>query len=124
MRFLHLGLVALAMAGHAHAKPLSFACDFPSLKMTLTYVVDPTSLLENKFDSAILVGNAGTSEVWVVKGERAISFMEPLATGAVQTTTVRLPSGEAVHSRHTILGLDKEAPLTPSQSRGTCRFLD
>ena len=65
--------------------------------------------------SAYVLGNQGRNEVEVVRSPVGITFLEILATGVVQSTTVA-PSGDAVHSRHTIIGND----LVPSQYYGKC----
>jgi hypothetical protein len=44
----------------------------------------------------------GSADLWVHEGTVAISFMEPLFTGAVQVTTILLRTGEAAHSRNSI----------------------
>lgn len=54
--------------------------------------------------------------VKVVPGATGITFLEVLATGAVQTTTIN-EKGKAVHSRHTLLA----GEFVPSQYYGTCK---
>ena len=68
---------------------------------------------------ATMVGIAGTSDVVPHVSAGAITFLEFLATGAVQSTTIVLATGEAVHSRHSIVG----KKLVPTQYRGTCTSL-
>ena len=51
-------------------------------------------------------------------GGAAISFMEKLETGAVQTTTISF-KGDSVHSRHSVLS-EKDGKMVPSQSYGQC----
>ena len=53
--------------------------------------------------------------VEAIPGANGVTFLEVLESGAVQTTTVN-KQGEAVHSRHTILG----GELVPSQYYGAC----
>ena len=53
--------------------------------------------------------------VRVHTGDKGVTFLEELVTGAVQSTTVQL-DGRAVHSRHTII----LGELVPSQYYGTC----
>lgn len=72
------------------------------------------------------VGNQGTSDVWITEGPAAISFLEPLYSGAVQVTTIVLRTGEAAHSRNTILSPDGlpvagKSTFLPTQVRGTCQ---
>jgi hypothetical protein len=56
------------------------------------------------------------SDVDVHMGSLAISFVEKLETGAVQTTVISF-AGDSTHNRHTLLS-DKE--LVPSQFYGQC----
>lgn len=64
---------------------------------------------------AFMVGNNGTSKVFAQKGSEAITFLEPLPSGAVQVTIVD-ENGSSAHSRHSIIIGD----LVPSQYYGTC----
>lgn len=55
-----------------------------------------------------------------------MSFLEILATGVVQTTTVNLSKVtasklEAIHSRHTLMSAEE---FVPSQAKGTCTVRD
>ena len=55
--------------------------------------------------------------VRVVTGYEGVTFLEELASGAVQSTTIHT-NGEAVHSRHTLfLG-----EFIPTQYYGTCLY--
>ena len=54
-----------------------------------------------------------------VIGDQGVTFLEELITGAVQSTTIHT-SGNAVHSRHTMLSILGE--ITPSQYYGTCLY--
>jgi hypothetical protein len=71
-----------------------------------------------------VVGNIGTSDVWVVTGSHAVSFLEPLPSGTVQVTTIVLGTGEAAHSRNTLMpngvAPEGESNFVPSQFRGLC----
>ncbi|MCY4303839.1 MAG: hypothetical protein OXC62_03505 [Aestuariivita sp.] len=58
--------------------------------------------------------------VQVVTGYQGTTFFEVLATGAVQTTIV-YRSGNAVHSRHTMLSGANE--LVPSQNYGSYQYI-
>jgi hypothetical protein len=49
-------------------------------------------------------------------GRDAISFMEKLETGAVQTTVIS-STGDSVHSRHSVV---RDGKMIPSQSYGRC----
>lgn len=61
-------------------------------------------------------GNWGQSLVTGVTGMFALTFIEELPTGAVQTTTILQETGEAVHSRHTVIG----PSFAASQNYGIC----
>lgn len=103
------------------AETLEFTCSFPmratdegvsKQDFEMTFVVDTIS------GEAFLRGNNGVAAVAVLRGESATTFVERLASGAIQTTTVT-DAGEAVHSRHTIIA---GSVLSPSQNYGSCRW--
>jgi hypothetical protein len=73
--------------------------------------------LDNFTGKAVIIGNAGMSDVDVLGGSHVLTFQKKLATGAVQSTTIARV-GRSVHSRHTLLLL--ENGLTPSQYYGQC----
>jgi hypothetical protein len=52
---------------------------------------------------AVMIGSLGLSDVDVHVGPLAITFMEKLDGGVVQTTTVA-GEGISVHSRHSVIG--------------------
>jgi|ETNmetMinimDraft_13_1059891.scaffolds.fasta_scaffold252937_1 hypothetical protein len=79
----------------------------------LEFVIDGTT------GKAVIIGNNGLETVAVVREARAITFLEALASGAVQSTTIVLDTMETVHSRHSILLSD----LVPSQYYGQCKVL-
>ena len=54
----------------------------------------------------------------VITGDSAITFLEVLKTGGVQSTTMN-KSGDAVHSRHTLNSITGK--FIPSQNYGTCK---
>src|SRR5262245_15004202 len=58
--------------------------------------------LDTLTKKAFITSNQGVEEVRVVGGHWGITFIEVLATGAVQTTTIS-KDGASVHSRHTIM---------------------
>ena len=64
-----------------------------------------------------MVGNHGAAEVEVHRGFDAISFVEYVPSGAVQTTTIAT-DGQAVHSRHTLVA---PGEFIASQVSGMCR---
>jgi len=63
---------------------------------------------------AVLGSTQANADVHI--GRDAISFMEKLETGAVQTTVIS-STGDSVHSRHSVVGGGK---MIPSQSYGRC----
>jgi hypothetical protein len=95
-----------------------------------TVVAAPNGLSKEEFKleflhddvtgKAVIVGNAGMADVDLHTGYLGITFLEKLPSGVVQTTTIA-DSGASVHSRHTILGVDKK--ITPSQFYGQCRMV-
>jgi hypothetical protein len=114
-----LSALALAQPPMAHAETLRWKCDYPSY-------ASPAGLKAEKFSlefagdtitgKAVIIGNNGMADVAVVSGNLAITFLEKLGSGAVQTTTI-MKDGKSVHSRHTMgPGL-----MTPSQYYGTCK---
>lgn len=65
---------------------------------------------------AMAVGQ-NLNPVQLITGYQGMTFLEILETGAVQSTTIH-NTGNAVHSRHTMLSFLDD--LTPSQYYGTC----
>ena len=99
-------------ASHAQTPPVRYRCDFKRAAgdtLVLEYIHEVGS------DRAFIVGNAGVNSVVPVVGTDAVSFLEILNSGAVQTTTIA-QNGSAVHSRHTLM-----ADFIPSQYLGICR---
>lgn len=91
----------------------SWRCDFPSFAEPLTFVTEAGS------GKGKIIGNAGTADVLVVEGTGAISFIEILGSGAVQLTTIVIKTGEAAHSRNSLLF--GEDGFMPSQTIGKCK---
>ena len=105
---------------------MTILCDFP-------YYVSQTEINKNQnfsikfnYDSvsnkAFMIGNIGLTEVIPISGSEALTFLEILDTGVVQSTTLDMLSNkeqsvDAVHSRHTIL-----FGLFPSQAYGNCKI--
>ncbi len=73
--------------------------------------------LDSLTKKAVLIGNAGMSDVAVFNGDQAITFAETLGTGVIQTTSISHTDGKSVHSRHSILG----GSFVPSQYYGACK---
>ena len=63
----------------------------------------------------VVVGST-QANVDVYIGKAAITFMEKLETGAIQTTVIS-STGDSVHSRHSVVDGGK---MIPSQSYGRC----
>lgn len=53
----------------------------------------------------------------MILGKFGVTFLEIIGTGTVQSTTMNTGTGQAVHSRHTLLNSNK---LLPSQYYGEC----
>lgn len=116
-----VGLSLAAFACDAVAQPITFRCSFPqvfNLQDGLsTQDFSFTLAYDSVTKTAALIGNVGVSALVVHAGFLAVSFMELVDSGVVQTLTL-LPSGKAVYSRHT---LDVGAgSFFASQQYGTC----
>lgn len=74
-------------------------------------------VLDTLTKKALLIGNAGVSDVAVFNGDQAITFQEKLGTGVIQTTTISHTDGRSVHSRHSIMG----GTFVPTQYYGVCK---
>ncbi|MBL6948935.1 MAG: hypothetical protein ISR51_09705 [Rhodospirillales bacterium] len=74
-------------------------------------------ILETASGKGMLIGNNGFSKVFVVNGPYAVTFLERLETGVVQSTTIT-QNGLAVHSRHSVILKE----LVPSQYYGNCKI--
>lgn len=80
--------------------------------MRLEFTVDVNT------GEAFMVGNNGLAKVIAHVGEYGVTFLEPLPTGAVQTTTIA-KAGAALHSRHSLL---PNGEFVPAQYEGYCRL--
>lgn len=123
-RTIWLGFIAgltatLSVSTGAKAEVFKYFCEFKSfaqpdgIQKANDFVLEFTH--DTMTNDAFITGNNGVSSVYAVTGANAVTFLEKLSSGAVQSTTVTFQS-EAVHSRHTIIGSD----LVPSQYYGTC----
>ena len=72
--------------------------------------------LDSVTKDAYLVGSEGLAKLAHIRGVFGQSFIEFSETGNVMVTTIN-ESGEAVHSRNTIILGD----LIPSQNYGECK---
>ena len=64
-------------------------------RMTLVFEITDSG-------EAYMLGNVGKVEVMPLRGNEAMSFIEPLWAGAVHSTVIMF-DGSAVHSRNTII---------------------
>ena len=113
-------IVALTLVyGTATAKGYRWSCTYSDKASPAGIETDAHLHLDFVFDDvtrkAIVLGSNG-SDVYIHIGSLAISFMEKLETGAVQTTVISFAGG-STHSRHTLLS-DKD--FVPSQYYGHC----
>ncbi|GAB5438565.1 MAG: hypothetical protein FalmKO_36900 [Falsiruegeria mediterranea] len=76
--------------------------------MDLTFFIDEQG-------QAFMQGNVDLVQVMPHVGDTAHSFVEPLGTGVVQSTSI-LQNGAAVHSRHTSIA----GEFIVSQWHGQC----
>src|SRR4051812_4026277 len=101
----------------AQTPPRRYLCDFAmgtGDRLAMEFIHEAGT------ERAFMIGNAGTSPVVPVEGALVVTFLELLATGAVQTTTIA-PSGQAVHSRHSFMSGSQR--FLQSQGTGACRQL-
>ena len=114
-------IVALMLIyGTATAKDYRWSCTYSEKASPAGIETDAFLKLDFVYDDVTRKGMVfGTdgSDVDVHMGRFAISFMEKLETGAVQTTVISF-AGDSTHSRHTLLS-DKD--LVPSQYYGQCK---
>ena len=113
------GALALVQSTFAQAETLRWKCDYTSIATPKGLAAEKFALefaLDTVTKKAVIIGNAGMSDVAAVGGNQGITFQETLGSGAVQTTTIA-NDASSVHSRHTMIG----GKLTPSQYYGTCK---
>ena len=125
MKVLHISVAVAAMvvlASPAPAKNFRWVCTYPVVAnpegvskqdFKLEFLVDDVA------EKAVVVGNAGMSDVDLHTGSLGVTFMEKLGGGAVQSTTIA-NGGASVHSRHTV---KLEGKFTASQSYGQCKLV-
>ena len=119
LRCIALIVALMLVYGTATAKGYRWSCTYSDKVSPAGSETDAYLKLDFIFDDvtrkAIVLGSNG-SDVDVHIGSLAISFMEKLETGAVQTTVISF-AGDSTHSRYTLLS-DKD--LVPSQYYGHC----
>ncbi|MBR0823754.1 hypothetical protein [Bradyrhizobium liaoningense] len=114
-----LGLLTLGQTTPGRAETLRWKCDYTLIASPKGLAAEAFSLefaLDTATKKAVIIGNAGMSDVAAVGGNQGITFQEKLASGAIQTTTIA-NDGSSVHSRHTIIG----RAVVPSQYYGKCQ---
>lgn len=97
----------------AAIEPQVFRCIFPQSAGAAPFEIHFVITDDGR---GLIVGNLGASDVEIHAGSEAISFIERLVTGVVQTTTIA-KDGQAVHSRHTLF----HDGFGASQMMGRCR---
>lgn len=115
---------AFVLASAAKAEiPVRISCVFPvysspdvSSKPAADFRFE--FLIDKGMGTALMLGNFATVSVGIHSGDNGWTFIEYLASGSIQTTTIT-DSGSAVHSRNTIIDND----LVPSQYYGSCRTI-
>ncbi len=116
LRILETTLIVYLCAESAQAQSkqeppvASWRCSLPGFSESISFIYDIAN------NEGLIVGNIGTSKADVKLGNEAVSFIETVSTGAVQTITIKLSDGASVYSRHSIMG-DK---FSPSQVEGNC----
>ena len=119
LRCIALIVALMLLYGTATAKGYRWSCIYADKVSPAGIETDAHLQLDFVFDDvtrkAHVLGNNG-SDVDVHIGSVAISFMEKLETGAVQTTIISFAGG-STHSRHTLLS-DKD--FVSSQYYGQC----
>jgi len=109
LRCIVLFVALMLVYGTATAKGYRWSCTYSDKASPAGIETDAHLKLDFIFDDvtrkAMMLGN-NWSDVYVHIGSLAISFMEKLETGAVQTTVI-LFAGDSTHSRHTLLS-DKD----------------
>jgi hypothetical protein len=118
-----LSCVVSIFANQAMAQQFSADCEFIRIcDVQFLCNADSFSLrlqANTETGEAFIEGNNGSFDATFVEGYAAISFMEVLLSGAVQTTNVT-NGGHAIHSRHTTFRGDTASGMVPTQYRGTC----
>ena len=119
LRCIALIVALMLVYGTATAKDYRWSCTFGGKASPAGIETDAHLQLDFVFDDvtrkAMVLGTNG-SDVDVHIGSLAISFMEKLETGAVQTTVISF-AGDSTHSRHTLL---RDKDFVPSQYYGQC----
>jgi len=114
-----IGCLITAQVG-AESGVLKLTCEFPTRSSSTNHAVSQDFKFELLIDrlnnTAYIVGNNGVEPLELFIGAKAITTLERLPTGSIQTTTIAL-DGFAVHSRHTMM----TGGMVPSQNYGSCK---
>jgi hypothetical protein len=129
----------MSLSSAVTAQIQSFRCNFSSAFNTnfdsgrpqsKIFVSDLGELLFDQLDpinkTGRLIGNAGATDVTILRGNRSIHIIEQTTTGNLNHTTIFEPTKESnnlypvVHSRH----LNLSAGPFPSQHLGLCRRIN
>lgn len=117
-----LAFLPLALATSlSFGAPTSFVCTFPAVATPagLKKEAKPFELrfmADSDTEKTYILGNNGANEVMPIKNkDSGTSYIEITGSGNVMVTAITA-SGEAVHSRNTILS----SGLVPSQYYGKC----
>ena len=102
--------VVLGESRAVEGKSWRFSCVFTAAELETLR----TGFVVDQLGNAVAVAR-NVYPARVVVGSEAVTFLEELATGAVQSTTIRT-TGEAVHCRHTIMA----GKLIANQYLGKC----
>src|SRR5262245_66023458 len=119
LRWIALIVALMLVYGTATAKDYRWSCTYSDKASPAGIETDAHLHLDFVFDDVTrkgMVFGTNGSDVDVHIGSAAISFMEKLETGVVQTTVISF-AGDSAHNRHALLS-DKE--LVPSQFYGQC----
>jgi len=113
-------LLMVSISSNALAGTSTFSCTFDTYSSP-EGIEDAkdfafTILVDTITKKAVFVGNNGLTDVLYFKGLYGITFLEKLFSGTVQSTSISLETGQAVHSRHSLIG----TLLVPSQYYGKC----
>src|SRR5262245_19893660 len=107
-------LAVMLVPGTATAKDYRWSCTYSDKASQSGLETEAHLHLDFVFDDVTrkgMVFSTNGSDVDVHMGSLAISFVEKLETGAIQTTVISF-AGDSTHNRHTLLS-DKD--LVPSQ---------
>jgi hypothetical protein len=119
LRCIALIVALMLVYGTATAKGYRWSCTYSDKVSPAGMQTEAHLQLDFIFDDltrkAMVLGNNG-SDVDVHIGSLAISFIEKLETGAVQTTVISF-AGDSTHSRYTLI---RDKDLAPSQYYGQC----